>query len=115
SVRAPEHEAAPLRVDPEEVAVPPDAGELLEVGLEIAAVVWIVPEAQRHRGHGLGEHELANLVDDALAAGVEGLGRDAKLRRLDLARTHRERRHTADEPRAAVSAAAAVGDPEVLL
>src|SRR5205823_14276615 len=114
-VRASQYPAVAFGIDLEKVPVPPDAGKLLEIGLEVATVARIVPEAQRHRRHGLGDHELADLVDNTLAARVVGLDRHPERGGLDLAGAYRERRHAPDEPCAAIRAAAAVGDPEVLL
>src|SRR5436190_19631327 len=40
------------------VAMPPDPGEVLEVGGAVAAAIGVVPEADGHRRHRRGEHEL---------------------------------------------------------
>lgn len=41
--------ATATRIDPDEVAVTPDAGEHLEIGLAVAAATLVVPEADGHR------------------------------------------------------------------
>ena len=64
-VRAAVDHRGPARRDADPVAVAPDAGVVLEVGLAQPRAVLVVPEGDRHRGHGLGEHELADLVDHA--------------------------------------------------
>ena len=47
--------------------------------LAVAALLGIVPEAHGHGGHGLCDHELAHLIDDAPALLVEGCdGRDLR-------------------------------------
>src|SRR5207249_8911143 len=114
-IRASQYPAVAFGIDLEKVPVPPDAGKLLEIAIEVATVARIVPEAQRHRWHGLGDHELADLVNNTLAARVVGLDRDPERGGLDLACPYRERRHASDEPGAAIRATAAVGDPEIRL
>ena len=58
-----DHAAALGHLHP--VAVPPDAGEGGEVGVAVARAVGVVPEAQRHRRHRLGDDELADLAGHA--------------------------------------------------
>ena len=55
------------------VAVAPDAGVHVEVAVVVAAAVGVVPEADGHRRHGLGDDEFADLVDERLAVRVPGL------------------------------------------
>ena len=56
--------------DRDPVAVAPDAGPRLEVGGAHPRAVGVAPEADRHRRHRRGDHELALLADDA--AGPSG-------------------------------------------
>src|SRR5687767_8878598 len=114
-IRATQHEATPARVDAEEVAVAPDTGILLEVGLPITHIAWIVPETHRHRRHRLRDDHLPDLVDDASAIGVEGCQGHAELWRLDLAGIDRLYHHAAAEATADVRPAAAGLHPHVAL
>src|SRR3712207_8017334 len=61
-VRAAGDDAGAALGDLHPVAVPPDAGPRLEVGLAVPGPVGVVPEAQRHRGHRLGDDQLAELL-----------------------------------------------------
>ena len=62
---ADDRRAAVGDLDP--VAVAPDAGVGLEVGLAVARAVVVAPEVDRHRRHRAGEHELADLADVRVA------------------------------------------------
>ena len=89
------------------VAVAPHARELLEVGGAVLAAVRVAPEPDRHRGHRLGDHQLARDARRAdLAVGRERLDRAAEEAAADLAGPHRLQRRGADERRADVGAAA---------
>ena len=99
--------------DLDPVAVAPDAGVHLEVGLAVALAVGVVPEVQRHRRHRLGDHELADLADQRPALGVPRLDRRAQRARLQLALVDGQDRHAADERRADVGAAARREQPRV--
>src|SRR4029079_8440934 len=72
-VAAPVDDRAAARRDAQPVAVTPDAGIGVEVALEIAPVVRVVPEVERHRGHRLLADQLADLVDEAAPVLVPGL------------------------------------------
>ena len=63
-----DHRAAALG-DLDPVAVPPDAGIGVEVALAVALAVRVVPEVDRHRGHRLRDHELADLAHERAAVG----------------------------------------------
>ena len=76
-----------------------------EVALPVALAVLVAPEVDRHRRHRLGDHELADLIDQRPSGRVPGLDRGAERPRLQLAQIHRQRRHAADERRAHVGAA----------
>src|SRR5262249_15789165 len=114
-IRAAEHEAAATIVHPEEIPMAPDARVFAEVGIQIALVVRVVPKTHRHRGHGLGYGELADLVDDLLAALVKGIDRAPQRTHLDLSGVHRQGRRAYHEPRTNIGATAAGGHPHVLL
>ena len=86
-----------------------------EVALAAALAVGVAPEEERHRGHRLGDHELADLVDDAAALLVPGLDRAAERAALQLALVDRQQRAAGDERRAHVGAAARREQPEVAL
>src|SRR5699024_8285657 len=64
-----------VRGEPNPVAVLPNAWELLEVRLLESVVAVFSPESHRHRGNGLGDDELSELVEDLLTVRVEGCGR----------------------------------------
>ena len=49
-------------VDPDEVAVPPDAREHVEVGFAIALVARVVPEIHRHGRERRRDHKLAHFI-----------------------------------------------------
>ena len=100
--------------DLDPVAVAPDAGVHVEVALAVALAVGVVPEADRHRRHRLGDHELADLADQRLAVRVPGLDRRAERARLQLALVDRQQRAAADERGADVGAAAGGEQPRVL-
>ena len=57
--------AALGELDP--VPVAPDARERVEVARAVALPVLVAPEAERHRRHRLGDHELADLADERRA------------------------------------------------
>jgi hypothetical protein len=112
-VAAAQHEAAAPLVDPEEVALPPDPGEVGEVRLAVEPAVVVVPHPDRHGRHRLGDHHLAHLAGDGLAAGVERVGGHAEVARLVLAGVDRQGGRPAGEPAADVGAAAADVQPQV--
>ena len=99
--------------DLDPVAVAPDAGEHVEVALAVALAALVVPEEQRHRGHRLGDHQLADLADQRLALLAPGLDRRAQRARLQLALVDRHQRAAAHERRAQVGAAAGREQPRV--
>src|SRR6185312_15859219 len=62
-----DHAAATLgELDP--VSLAPDARIAIEVGAPIALAVRVVPEPDRHRGHRLSDHHLAELADRRVVA-----------------------------------------------
>ena len=99
--------------DLDPVAVAPDARVHVEVGLAVALAVRVVPQVERHRGHRLGDDQLADLADQRPALGVPRLDRGAQRARLQLALVHRQQRAAADEGRAEVGAAAGGEQPGV--
>ena len=88
-------------------------GYMLEVAGAVARAVVVAPQEEGHRGHRLGDHELADLVDHRLAVLVEGLDRGAERAALELAAVDGEQRDAADEGRADVGAAAGREEPGV--
>ena len=91
----------------------PDPRVLLEVAGPVAAAVLVAPEEDRHRGHRLGDDELADLADDRVAVLVPGLDRGAERARLQLAAVDGQQRDAADEGGAEVGAAAGREEPGV--
>ena len=100
--------------DGDPVAVAPDAGVRVEVAVVVAAAVGVVPEADRHGRHGVGDDQFADLVDERFAAGVPGLEVGAEAGGLEFADVDREGGDGAGEAAAHVGAAADGGDPQVL-
>ena len=111
--RAAVDDRRPAVGDLDPVAVAPDAGVHVEVGLAVALAVGVVPEVERHRRHRLGDHELADLADQRPALLVQRLDLRAERARLQLALVDRQRRAAADERRAHVGAAAGREQPRV--
>ena len=101
------------RGDLDPVAVAPDPGVTLEVARPVARAVVVAPQEEGHRRHRLGDHELADLVDDRVAVLVERLDPGAERPALELAAVHRQQRDAADEGRADVGAAAGREEPGV--
>ena len=88
-------------------------GYMLEVAGPVAAAVLVAPEADRHRGHRLGDDQLADLVDDRVAVLVPGLDRGAERPALQLAAVDGQQGDAADEGGAEVGAAAGREQPGV--
>ena len=107
-----DHGAAPGR-DADPVAVAPDARVHREVALAQALAVVVAPQEQRHRGHRLGDDELADLVREAPALLVPGLHRAAERAALQFTLVHRQQRAARHERRADVGAAAGREQPDV--
>jgi hypothetical protein len=76
-------------------------------------VALVAPQANRHRRHRLGDHELADLADDGNAIGVPRLDLRAERTGLQLAAVHRKRGDAADEGRAEIRAARRREEPDV--
>src|SRR6185503_10876742 len=112
-VAAAEDEAAAALVDPEEIALPPHAGEVGEIGLPVQFTVVVVPQPDRHRRHRLGDHHLADLTGDGLAPVVERVGGHAEVAGLVFPGVHRQHGRAAGESAAYVGAAAARVQPQV--
>ncbi len=112
-IRAPVDDRRAARGDLDPVAVAPHAREGVEVALAQAPALGIVPQVQRHGGHGLGDDQLADLVDHAVALLVPGLDRAAQRTGLDLPAVDRQQRHAAHEGRAHVGAPAGGEEPRV--
>src|SRR6185503_17055952 len=99
--------------DLDPVAVAPDARIGLEVALAVPRPVLVVPEVDGHRGHRLGDDELADLAGDRAALLVPGLDLAAERAGLQLALVDGEQRDAADERGADVGAAAGREQPQV--
>ena len=112
-VRAAVDHGAAARRDADPVAVAPDARVHREVALAQPLAVLVAPQEQRHRGHRLGDHELADLVDERVALLVPGLHRAAERAALQFALVDRQQRAAGDERRADVGAAAGREQPDV--
>src|SRR4029079_67651 len=85
--------------DLDPVTVSPDPWVRLEVARAVALAVGVVPERDRHRGHRLGDHELAALPDHRPAVRVERLDLRAEAPALELPGVDRQRRGRSDETR----------------
>src|SRR5438093_4758322 len=72
-VRAAIDDHPAVRGDLDPITVAPDTWVHLEIALAVAPALRVVPEEQRHRGHRLGDDELAYLADDRDAVLVEGV------------------------------------------
>src|SRR6185312_7304797 len=94
------HLAGPLGGEPDPVAVAPHARVVLEVRLPVSRAVRVVPESEGHRGHRLGDHELAELADELAAVGVERARGDAEAGPGDLSFVHGLNPGAADDCRA---------------
>ncbi len=112
-VRAPVDDRRAARGDLDPVAVAPDARVGLEVRGAVARPVLVAPEEHRHRGHRLGDHQLADLVDERVAVLVPGLDRAAERAPLELAAIDGQDRNAADEGGADVGAAGGREQPGV--
>src|SRR4029077_6360417 len=117
-VRAAVDDRAAAGGDPHPVAVAPNARVHREVALAVALPAMalaiggvLAPEEQWHRRQRLREHQLADLVDQAVAVLVPGLDRAAEHATLQLAFVHRQQRAAADERGADVGAAAGREQP----
>src|SRR5207247_411960 len=74
-VRSPKHVPEPVvGIDVRPVAVHPDVGKAIPVGLDVA--IAIAPEAARHARPRVADHQLADLAAHRLAVGVD----DCRLR-----------------------------------
>jgi len=93
-VRPPGDQAGAAVGDLQPVAVPPDAGPRLEVGLAVALPARVVPEAQRHRRHRLGNNgeDRRGVPPDR---GRAGQGQKASRRRRPLPRRAQDARRPA--------------------
>ena len=98
-------DTAALLVDRDPVAVPPDARIDVEIRLPVPGAVRVVPEADRHARHRLGDHQLAELAHHRRAVARTRLDLGAEAAAGDHAGPHREQRRRADEAGAHVGAA----------
>ena len=104
-VRPPVDDTSAVGQDLDPVAVPPHAGEVRVVAVAVARAVRVVPEAHRHRGHRLGDDQLAHLADHRLTGGAERLHRCPEAAARDHARPDRQQRARPHEAGAQVGAA----------
>ena len=108
-------DAAPVGQQLDPVAVPPDPGIGVEVAFPVPGATRIVPEADRHRRHRLGDDQLADLPDDRLAVVVVGLHLRAQAAAGDDPRPDGQQRAGPDEARAQVGAAREGAEQQILL
>src|SRR5690606_4935203 len=89
----------------DEVAVGPDPGEGVEVGVLVALAVRVIPETHRHGGHRLATDQFAAAVADRLAVVAVGNGVHTEEAALDFAPAYRPQRGGANEAAADVGTA----------
>src|SRR6266516_2423661 len=105
-VGAPIDDRAATRRHLDPVAVPPHAWKLAEVALSVAPPIGDVPEVEGHGGHGLRNHQFADLIDKRSALLIKRLHTRAEQATLQLACAHGEQDRAAYKGRADVSPAA---------
>ncbi len=91
----------------------PHAGIGVEIARQIARVVDVAPEVQRHRWNGLHAHQLADFADDRPALLVPRLDRGTELAALHLAGHFGQLAIAADEGAAEVGATGDVAPPHL--
>ena len=69
--------------------MPPDAGEMFEIGSLVFDIIRVIPEFDRHGWKRLCAAQLALFTGNRLAVIIKNINRKAKRARLDLARMHR--------------------------
>src|SRR5690606_33872964 len=89
----------------DEITVGPNAGEAVEVGVLVARVVRVLPEADRHGRQRLAADQFAPAVADRLTVIAVGHGVNAQESALDLATAHWQQRGGANETATDVGAA----------
>jgi hypothetical protein len=99
--------------DLDPVSVAPDTGIHVEVGGAVALAFRVVPEEDGHRGHRLGDYELADLVGQRPAVLREGLDLGAQRAGLKLAAVDGQDRDAADEGGADVGPAGSGEQPGI--
>ncbi len=100
-------DAAAVRLEDDPVAVTPDPGVAVEVGVAQPAAVRIAPQAQRHRRHRRRHDELPRLADHLVAVLVERVHVDGEGTSRDHPRPHGQQRVVLHQAAADVGAAAA--------
>ena len=96
------------------VALPPDARIVLEVRRPVALTARVVPEADRHRRHRFGDHQLSELAGHRIAGRVEGRRRHAEAATGDGTCPHRQQRVALHDSGAHVGSTAAVHQQDVV-
>ena len=94
--------------------MPPDAGELVEVGLPQPGPVGVTPEMDRHRRHGCGDDQFADLVQQGLPGRTVGLDIGAECAAGDLTFPDGHGGGAADDAGAQVGAAGEGNDLHLL-
>ena len=95
----------PISPDLDPVPMPPDAGVGREIAFPVPATVSVSPKVDGHGGHGLGDDEFADLVDQGPAIRVEGLHPRTQPPALDDPTAYRQPWATQQEGGAEVSSA----------
>src|SRR5579875_1361101 len=70
-VGTPVDDRAASRRNFDPIAMPPDTWIDIEIAIEVLCAIGIIPEEERHRGHGFGNNQLAYLVDQRVALLIE--------------------------------------------
>ncbi|CAB4879558.1 unannotated protein [freshwater metagenome] len=113
-IRSPGDDASTVLGEGDPVAVAPHTWVPVEVGAAVARAVVVAEKAERHRGHGCGDHEFALHTGGApVAVLVKRGGLPAENLSGDLAVHHRHHRVPADEATADVGAAGDRVDDDV--
>ena len=76
----------------DEIAVGPNAGEGVEVGILVTLTIRVLPEADRHGRQRLSADQFAPAFADRLAVVAIGHGVHAQEAALDFAATHGQQR-----------------------
>src|SRR5207249_11777128 len=95
--------------DLDPVPVPPGVRIHVEVAAPVQLAGAVVPEADGHRRHRLGHHQLADLVHQRSALGIVGLDSDAQAAKMELDSEYRQGRKPAHEDRDDIGRAADAG------
>ena len=97
-VGPPGDDTSAISIEGDPVSVVPHAGEFLEVGAPVSRIVIVTPEADGHRRHRLGDHQLTGLARiTAGAVRAERLNIASEHAGRDLSTAHGQRRSRPNE------------------